>query len=562
MLRIVFVLAASLGCVVPAGAATQRLAQLTLPSTAPAASGVTRQGAYLLAPIELDGATLFQIAAKSTMQPGQLPIAVRASDVNSTLQQLIATTGSGANAMTVFDPRTIRVHVRHAGDLDSLEVVDAKHSDPLPIVTVTPLDAEYNQTTIDSLATQWQTTLQSALTRALDVRQPAVRRSNAGRVIRVGAILAVASLLLWALYASLRRRIAALQETIDARERVTEAEQQRVAAEADDAHRRRRRFLALALRNIEPTRRRAIYIAGAEAILWGTALAWFTFVTWAFALFPQTSPLAQQIVHGALAIVITVVVTGLLNRILDVVIARIAGVWRMRSFVNSEDRARLLLRIPTIARAIAGLKTFVLVFIAVLSVVGALGVPIGSVVTVGGLAAVALSLAAQNIVRDFLNGFLVLLEDQYVIGDFVTINASSGLVERLTLRMVQVRDAQGDLSTIPHSSVTSVVNGSRNWSRVDYRVPVDPASDVPRAIELVRSAIQTLAAEEAWRESVVDPIEWIGIDALSKDWAVVRASVKTLPLRQFELRRLINERVCAAFTQAGIAFGAQIPGVS
>ncbi len=562
MLRIVFVLAASLGCAVPAGAATQRLAQLTLPSTAPAASGVTRQGAYLLAPIELDGATLFQIAAKSTMQPGQLPIAVRASDVNSTLQQLIATTGSGANAITVFDPRTIRVHVRHAGDLDSLEVVDAKHSDPLPIVTITPVDAEYNQTTIDSLATQWQTTLQSALTRALDVRQPAVRRSNAGRVIRVGAILAVGSLLLWALYASLRRRIAALQETIDARERVTEAEQQRVAAEADDAHRRRRRFLALALRNIEPTRRRAIYIAGAEAILWGTALAWFTFVTWAFALFPQTSPLAQQIVHGALAIVITVVVTGLLNRILDVVIARIAGVWRMRSFVNSEDRARLLLRIPTIARAIAGLKTFVLVFIAVLSVVGALGVPIGSVVTVGGLAAVALSLAAQNIVRDFLNGFLVLLEDQYVVGDFVTINASSGLVERLTLRMVQVRDAQGDLSTIPHSSVTSVVNGSRNWSRVDYRVPVDPASDVGKALELVRSAIETLAAEADWRESVLDPIEWIGIDALSKDGAIVRASVRTAPLRQFELRRLINERVRTAFADDGILLGAQIPGIA
>ena len=559
MLRLVM-LAASFGLIAPAGG-TVRLAQLTLPSTAPAASGVTRQGAYLLAPIVLDGATLFAVAARTTSQTGQLPVAVRASEVNSALAQLVATTGSGANAMTVFDPHTLRVHVRHSGDLDALEVVDAKHSDPLPIVTVLPVDAEYNQTTIDSLATQWQTTLQSALTRALSARQPSVQRGNVSRVIRIGGILAGVSLLVWALYASLRRRIAVLAATIDARESATDAAQQRVAEHPEEAHRRRRRFFALALRTLEPTRQRSLLVAVSEALLWALALAWFAFMTWAFGLFPQTSPLAQQILHGALVIAITLVATGLLNRILDVLITRIAGVWRLRSFVSSEDRARLLLRIPTIARAVAGLKTFVLVFIAVLSVVGALGVPIGSVVTIGGLAAVALSLAAQNVVRDFLNGLLVLLEDQYAVGDFVTINTNSGLVERLTLRMVQIRDAQGDLITIPHSAVTGVVNQSRDWSRVDYRVPVDPACDVAKAVELVRGAIEAVAAEDAWRESVLDPIEWIGIDALSKDGAIVRASVKTMPLRQFELRRLINERVRDAFARDGILLGVQTPGI-
>jgi small conductance mechanosensitive channel len=105
------------------------------------------------------------------------------------------------------------------------------------------------------------------------------------------------------------------------------------------------------------------------------------------------------------------------------------------------------------------------------------------------------------------------------------------------------------------------VNQSRNWSRVDFSVPVDPAADVTKALELVRGAIETLAHEDAWRESVLDPVEWIGIDAMSRDWIIVRASVRTAPLRQFELRRQINARVHAALGDAGIGLGAQIPGI-
>ena len=563
MARLIVLVAWLIAIASPVAVASQTLAQLTTPSSPPSSqNGITRQGAFLVAPIALDGAPLFEIAAPYQRQsPNQLSIAERASEVEAALQQVVATTGSGAAAQPVFDPQSLRVHVRHEGVLDALEVVDAKHQDPLPIVTVTPDDAAFNNTTIDSLATQWQTTLQTALTKALLARQPAVRRTNTLRVIWLAAILLGASLVVWALYRFLRGRVDALKEATAARAEAADAEGQRVAQDPQEAHQRRRRFFALALRNLEPERRREIYSALAEALIWAMALAWFVATTWAFSLFPQTSPLAQGIVHASLAIAITLVVTGLLNRLLDILINRVAGVWQLPGFRDSEDRARLLLRVPTIARAVASFKTFVLVFLAVLSVLGALGVPIASVLTIGGIVALGLSLAAQNFVRDFLNGFLVLIEDQYVIGDFVTIGANSGLVERLSLRMVQLRDAAGDLITIPHSSVTSVINQSRNWSRVDYRVPVDPASDVDKAVELVRSAIETLAAEDAWRDSVLDPIEWIGIDALSKDGAIVRASVKTLPLRQFELRRLINDRVHSAFTRDGIALGAPIPGV-
>jgi small-conductance mechanosensitive channel len=368
--------------------------------------------------------------------------------------------------------------------------------------------------------------------------------------LRIAVALVILSLFGWAAIAALRRRSERLAEALEQRERKADAERDapEVHAPASES-KQRRRFLAIALRSLEPERQLQLYRALTETGVWLLLFLWLGTLVWAFSLFPQTTPLSAAFLHGAIVVVSALIVTGLLNRLLDVVIARVASASRLRVGGRSEDRARRLLRIPTIASAIRGFKAFVLVFVAVLSVLGQIGVPIASVVTIGGLVAIALSFAAQSFVRDFVTGFLVLFEDHYVVGDYVGINAYSGLVERLTLRMVQIRDLSGDLITIPHSAVTSVVNMSRDWSRVDYRVPVDPASDVPKAVALVRDA-------------VVEPIEWIGIDELSKDWAIVRASVRTAPLRQFELRREINARVEAAFRDGGITYGAQIPGVA
>jgi small conductance mechanosensitive channel len=334
---------------------------------------------------------------------------------------------------------------------------------------------------------------------------------------------------------------------------------QSAPSDQSTAHERRRTFLALAVRVSDPMRQASVYHSISAAIVWVLVLIWFGALLWGFSLFPQTTPFARQVVRTVLAIAAIWIAAGLINRILDVLIARLGQVWRNRHYPTSDERARALLRIPTITSAMAGSKAFLLFFIALLVTLSDLSVPIWSVVTFGGLTAIGITLAAQNFVRDFVNGFLVLYEDQYVIGDYITINAQSGIVEELTLRMVQIRDIAGNLITIPHSTATSVVNHSRNWSRVDYRVPIDPNADVAKAQTLIRTAIDELAREERWRGMVLDPVEWIGVDGLSRDGVVIRASMKTAPLRQFELRRAINERVYQRLHEAGIALGAPLP---
>jgi small-conductance mechanosensitive channel len=551
---LLFIGALGLGLVSRAGA------QITVPSAAPgpAVSGLDVEGLYETAPIVLDGNTLFRIGALVNPPLTQIPIATRVADVQTALEQLVAQNGSGEDATTVFDPRTLRVHIKREGDVDVITAIDAKHSDPLPILTVTTIDARTNDTDLDALAAQWQSVVQSALVRALDLRQPAAEKRNVQRVTRVAIVLVAASLIVVGGLRVLWRRMEVLEGQLADQTRQAQTEGAPASEEPQSPGRRRRQFAA-ALRELEPAQRLRLFGAIAETLMWALLLAWFLAITWGLSLFAETTPLAQTITRGALGVAGIVIVTGLLNRIFDIIITRAATAWRLRHRANSDDRARLLLRIPTIARAVAGAKTFILVFVAALSVFGQIGVPIGSVVTIGGLAAIALSLAAQNFVRDFLNGFLVLYEDQYVVGDFVTINSYNGSVETLTLRMVQLRDSAGDLITIPHSSVVNVVNQSRNWSRVDYRVPVDPGADIAKAVAIVRGAVEALAGEGDWTHGIGAPLEWIGIDGLSKDSVIVRASIKTAPLRQFELRRRINERVRDAFAQAGIALGAPLP---
>lgn len=538
---------------------------LSVPSAAPGAvAGEEQQGLFVTAPIVLDGATLFRVAVGANAAPEATSIATRVNDIETSLGQIVATVGSGARQATIYDARSLRVHIEHTGGVDVLEVVDAQHTDPLSVVTITATDARYNQTAVDALAAQWRDALQSGLVRALVRREPAVQRRSFAAVARVAVALVLASLLVWGLRIWLARRIAALITELAERTQRASAERpsDEPVAGGAAARQRRRRFFAIALRAVKPERRLALWRALSEALLWALALGWFVAATWAFSLFPQTSPLAGTLTRGTLAIATTIIILGLLNRALDMVIARIAGAWRAAPFLSSEDRARQQLRIPTIARALGGFKGFVLVFAGVLTVLGQLGVPVGSIFTIGGLAAIGLSLAAQSFVRDFISGFLVLLEDQYVVGDYVTINAYSAIVEVLTLRMVQLRDASGELVTIPHSAVGAVANQSRNWSRVDYRIPVDPQSDVSAALELLRGVIDGLAREETWRDVILGDVEWIGIEGLSKDWAIVRAVVRTAPLRQFALRHAINVGVLSAFAEARIALGAQIPGVT
>jgi hypothetical protein len=196
-------------------------------------------------------------------------------------------------------------------------------------------------------------------------------------------------------------------------------------------------FIA-SLRSLGPAQRLSLYGSVAEALMWALCLAWLLAVTWSLSRFADTTPLAHTISHRAFDVIATVVGSLLLNRLLDIVIDRGAVAWRFRGRGSADHRARFLLRVPTIARALAGTKAFTSLFVGGLTVFGQLGVPIGSVVTIGGLAAIAPSLAAQNFVRrDHQRGFAMRPETS------LRFHPEIGRVSTITCRSIPARRSRG-----------------------------------------------------------------------------------------------------------------------
>jgi small conductance mechanosensitive channel len=532
------------------------LPTLALPTAAPAPlPGAARiEGLYMTAPVAVDGIPLFRIATPANVGADQMNVEQRQQSIAAAIAQLLAPDGTGKDAGTIYDPATLHVEIQTSDDQTLLAATDQHHTTPLPILTVTDVDAKYQRLPVPALADQWREKLQTALAAALLKRQPAVVRQNLEELGRVAIALALASLAAFGILYLLRKQAVKLHASIDAN--TAELRAAAVGAEEPEANQQRRRFMGFAIRAAGPEMSLRV-LRGFSSLVWlAIALAWAFAIVWALALFPQTTEAAHFLSLRLQWLAFVVVAAFVAIRGADILVSRLAVVYAENARLTlGDERARLLLRIPTIASAISAAVTVLVVFVAVIAGMYALDVSTASVLTFGGIAALGVTFAAQSLLRDFLNGVFVLIEDQYVVGDYVIVDEWSGVVEHMTLRVVQIRDASGNLITIPHGQVTQVVNCSRNWSRVDYRVPIDPHADVDKAIGILRSTVEAFAGDESYHGWFLDPVELIGVDAVSSSGIVLRVSIKTAPLRQFELKRQINLRVVEEFRAAGIAFG-------
>ena len=472
-------------------------ARAQLPSLATPSSAPSL---FVTQPIVIDGSPVLRVSAPANPSAGATPIASRVFLINGAIQQILAIDPD--TGQTVYDPKTFKVAVQKEGSEYALVAGDAKHRPPLPILTVTSADARNANTTQAQLAQQWQSTLQTALQAALQRRQPAALHRSRSLLISGGVALVLITAIGFWFFRTSKKRVAA------------------------------------------------------AVVAWVLAILWAAAITYALYLFPATISYGRFVVRAAIRVGVIIVAAIVMDFLLGIVVNE--SVRALARFgVTPGSQSRSLLRVPTMSRAIGGFKRFLIIFIAVLAALSVLQIPIASVVTIGGIAALAVGFAAQSLVRDFLNGLLVLFEDQYVVGDYVAVGAFNGVVEQLTLRILQLRDNQGNLITIPHSSVTQVVNASRNWSRIDYQIALDAGADLRKGVDTLKAVLDGLKADEEWSDAVIEPYEWIGVENVSKSSYILRAIVRTAPARQFELRREINMRVVEAFAKEQVPLGVE-----
>ncbi|MEM8828491.1 MAG: mechanosensitive ion channel family protein [Cyanobacteria bacterium P01_G01_bin.19] len=275
-------------------------------------------------------------------------------------------------------------------------------------------------------------------------------------------------------------------------------------------------------------------------------------------LFPQTRTLQLGIVtllRIPLRLFLVISACYILIRLSYAVIAKISSVISNNTFANSyvflpDTSRRLQVRVNTFSRLFQGIATFTWVGIGIFVALSVLGLNIAPFLAGAGVLGLAFSFASQNLIKDTINGLLIVLEDQYAVGDVVTIGDVGGMVENLNLRITQLRDGEGRLITIPNSSITLVANHSNGWSRSDLRIPFTYHTDVDKAIALVKETATYMYDEGDPR--IIEAPQVLGVEDFAERGFVVRIWFKTEPLKQWEISREFRRRIKNALQEAGI----------
>ncbi|WP_375452961.1 mechanosensitive ion channel family protein, partial [uncultured Nostoc sp.] len=226
---------------------------------------------------------------------------------------------------------------------------------------------------------------------------------------------------------------------------------------------------------------------------------------------------------------------------------RLTDVWTTHSSLPLSETQRIALRAATVSGALKGLITFVFITLGILDFLKIFNVPTSSILAGGAVIGIAISLGSQSLIKDLVNGCLILMEDQFAVGDVIEIADKSGLVENLNLRVTQLRNNEGKLITIPNSNITNVSNLTRLWSRVDFSIVVAYENDPKQVLEILKQVCKQLYSEEEWREFLLESPQVLGIDDLSNMGMLVRVWIKTVPMEQWSVGREFRLRVRQAF---------------
>lgn len=260
------------------------------------------------------------------------------------------------------------------------------------------------------------------------------------------------------------------------------------------------------------------------------------------------------LIHDKLPkILVTILIATVLIRLLNLLSRRLARV-NQANLVTSSVRVQQLRTISSIIRSV-GLAA--ILFFASVTILFDLGIHVEPLLASAGIAGLAVGFGAQTLVHDVLNGFFVLVENWFDVGDIIKIGSFQGTVETLTLRRTVLRDADGSVHTIPNSTITAVTNMTRDWTQVAMHVSVDYKENSDKVIELLQQLGAELRNDPQFRDSILaDPVV-PGIDRVTANEVDYLLLVKTRPGEQYAVSRELRRRIKDCFERNNISPGGQ-----
>lgn len=209
-------------------------------------------------------------------------------------------------------------------------------------------------------------------------------------------------------------------------------------------------------------------------------------------------------------------------------------------------------RVETLSSVLVRSAESILVALAFFTVLPELGLDIRAVLAGVSITAIALGLGAQALVRDTLNGIFILSENQYAVGDVVTVAGVTGTVEDISLRRTVVRDVDGVMYTVPNGNVVVAANHTRDFARVRVQVPVSVAADLETVRRVADEVGAALAADPAYAGSILSAPRYLRVDAIDANGVSVQINGTVVPGKQWEIAGVLRARLLEAFQREGI----------
>lgn len=509
-------------------------------------------GNIVSAPVTLDGRELFQVSATATSnsdeQPdGILPLRRRVEIYENNLEDIVR---------TGFNPKTLAVT---PGTIDGQTVIFARDRQQLPerkILSVTELDARIHGFPLSDWTTHLTELIRPALIRAQLERQPEYLQRQAALSCGIVLVAIAASLGLALFQKRLKAQCEVLEAQQPTEDTTTALVPQEETLEAGEAMSDRAEMMATALeqkRSWEQQQNANNFQRGLLQV--AQVVVWLTALTWIFGRFPDTRPLHVWLLTKW-KIVGILLGTYLAIRGSIVLIDRLLARWLERHALQPSPTQRKALRIVTFSHVLRGIVTFTLAAIGIIWVLAQLHIPTAPLLAGAGIFGFAISFGSQSLVRDVINGTLIFLEDQFAIGDIINVGSAAGVVEEMNLRITQLRNVDGRLSTVPNSSIATVHNLTKDWSRINFTVEVAHEADVDRAIELVKQTAEQLQRDSVWGERVLEPADVLGVNNIAHTGIEIVIWIRTQPGQQWAVAREFRRRLKLTFDAEGILIGA------
>lgn len=263
--------------------------------------------------------------------------------------------------------------------------------------------------------------------------------------------------------------------------------------------------------------------------------------------FREIDPEARTVLVQALRIAAILILAW----VLQAVAARLIRVFR--EYMSRRTSADEVGRVQTLARVFRNAATIVIVVLAGTLVLGELGVSVAPILATAGVAGIAVGFGAQSLIKDYFNGFFLLLDDQIRQGDVVEVADKGGLVEEVTLRYVRLRDLDGHVHFVPNGEIKVVTNRTREYATTLVEIGIAYRENPDEALAVMREVAAAMRADPDWRGRVADELEVLGVDKWGDSAVILRARIRVVPpIQQWNVKREYLKRLKKAFDERDI----------